>query len=493
VNDAAVGEDIQTNNLNLESSLMLYNRLTKIMNKVLIRLTVACAALLVIVGLMAVSSTARAQSYDLLLKGGHVIDPKNHINADRDVAIKDGKIALVATNIPSSEAKKVVDVSGLYVTPGIIDIHTHDFWGYDPRASYGGGYNAVQPDGFTFRAGVTTVVDAGSSGWITFPTFKNRVIDHTRVRVLAFLNIVSHGMVDHGGGWQQNERNFNPKMTAMMAERYPNIIVGVKTAHYRGGWRAADSAEKAANMAGIPIMVDFGGASPALSMKKLLFDVMTPGDIYTHCFAHLMHPGSSRGRQPVVNPYYKLKPFVKKAQKKGIVFDVGHGGGSFQFHTAIAAIKAGFEPNSISSDMHVGDINRGMLNMANLMSKFLNMGESLHDVIQQTTWHPAKEIHHTKLGNLSPGMPADIAVFSIQHGKFGFVDSYGAKMMGDKKLICQLTVKGGKIVYDLNGLANPLWKKVETKVPAYVMPDYNKVNRPPSAGHPTSTGTRTHY
>src|SRR5690242_9397668 len=217
-----------------------------------------------------------SQNYSIVIKGGHVIDPKNNIDEVMDVAIDSGKIKMVAKDINPANALQVVNAEGMYVTPGLIDIHTHDFWGTEPNHQYENGNLAIQPDGFTFRNGVTTIVDAGSSGWRTFPTFKEQTIDVSQTRVLAFLNIVGEGM---RGGYEQNENDMDPKMSALVARQYKNYIVGFKLAHYEGyDWAPTDRAVLAGNLAGgIPVMVDFGGSHPPLSIKELFLEHLRPG------------------------------------------------------------------------------------------------------------------------------------------------------------------------------------------------------------------------
>ncbi len=394
---------------------------------------------------------AFSQNYSIVIKGGHVIDPKNNIDEVMDVAIDSGKIKMVANNINASNALQVVNAEGMYVTPGLIDIHTHDFWGTEPNHQYENGNLAIQPDGFTFRNGVTTVVDAGSSGWRTFATFKAQTIDVSQTRVLAFLNIVGEGM---RGGYEQNENDMDPKMSALVARQYKNIIVGFKLAHYEGyDWTPVDRAVQAGNLAGgIPVMVDFGGSKPPLSIEELFLNHLRPGDIFTHCFAQI------NGREFIVDTTTnKIKPFVWEARKKGIMFDVGYGGISFSYSQAIPAIKEGFYPNSISTDLHVGSMNAAMKGMLITMSKFLAMGIDFKTLITESTWNPAKEINHEELGNLSVGSDADVAVISIREGKFGLFDYTGYKQETNKKLECQMTIRDGRIVYDLNGIANPIF------------------------------------
>jgi dihydroorotase len=392
-----------------------------------------------------------AQSYDIVIKGGHVIDPKNGIDAMMDIGVSGGKIALLSKDIDSKQGIQVVDAKGMYVTPGLIDIHTHDFYGTQPDHQYEDGNLGIAPDGYTFRNGVTTVVDAGSSGWRTFPAFKAQTIDNSKTRVLAFLNIVGEGM---RGGYEQNVNDMDPKMTALVAQKYKAIIVGIKLAHYSGhDWTPADRAVEAGTLAGgIPAMIDFGGSNPPLSIEELFMKHLRPGDIFTHCFGQL---GT---REYIVDlQTNKIKPFVYEARKRGIIFDVGYGGISFAYSQALPAAKEGFFPNSISTDLHVGSMNDAMKDMLTCMTKFLAMGMSLHDVIQASTSNPAKEIKHEELGNLSVGAEADLAVLNIREGKFGLYDYTGYKMETDKKLECELTIRAGKIVYDLNGIASPVY------------------------------------
>ncbi len=408
--------------------------------------------LLILLMLCLSTGIIKSQSYDIVIKGGHVIDPKNKIDAIMDLAINDGKIAMVAKDIDLTEGKKVINAKDMYVTPGIIDIHVHVFHGTKAGQDYMNGPNGVAPDGFTFRAGVTTVVDAGSSGWRTFPDFKKQTIDVSKTRVLAFLNIVGEGM--RGGPFEQNTKDMDARRTAEFAKNNPNEIVGIKLAHYNGHeWAPTDSAAEAGRLANIPLMVDFGGANPPLSIKKLFMVHLRPGDIFTHCYASLS------SREAMVDENGKVKPFIFDARKKGIIFDVGHGGGSFRWSQAIPAIEQGFLPDAISSDLHIGSMNGGMKDMANLMSKFLNLGLSVQDVILRSTWNPAKIIQRPELGNLSAGTEADVAIFNLRKGDFGFIDVGEEKIEGTQKLEAEMTIRAGKIVWDLNGLAANVIKK----------------------------------
>ena len=385
------------------------------------------------------------------MKGGHVIDPKNRIDTVMDIAITGNKISQVARNIPGSNAKKVIDVKGLYVTPGIIDMHVHVFNGTELDAYIANGLTSLPPDGFTFRAGVTTVVDAGSSGWRNFRLFKKQTIDRSQTRVLALLNIVGNGMTSRFE--EQDVTDMNPAQTANMIKKlFPDIIVGIKAAHFWGDFTQVDRAVEAGKLANVPVMVDFGEHDPPNSIEDLFMKHLRPGDIFTHTFSY-----GPANRETVVDENGKVKPFVFDAQKRGIIFDVGHGGGAFSWRQAVPSMQQGFRPNVISTDLHSESMNGGMKDLSNVMSKFLNMGMSLQDVILRTTWNPATVIKRPELGNLSVGSEADIAVFSVRKGDFGFVDIRRTKIKGTQKLETEMTIRAGKIVWDLNGISMPLW------------------------------------
>jgi len=311
-------------------------------------------------------SSLNAQQIDLLLKGGHVIDPKNNINSVQDVAIADGKVFQVAVNISTSNAEIVVDASGMYVVPGLIDIHSHNFFGTE-STYLSNGPEALPPDGFSFKAGVTTIVDVGGAGWRNFENFKSQTIDNSKTRVLSFLNIVGSGM--KGGVIEQNMNDMDAKLTALVTRQYPEYIVGVKLAHYSGvEWKPTETTVEAGRLADIPVMIDFGDNNPPLSIETLLMEKLRLGDILTHAYAHV------DGREPIVDDAGKLRDFILEAQERGIIFDVGHGGGSFVFEQAIPAIKQGLKPNTISTDLHTGSMNGAMRDQSNGMSKLMNIG-----------------------------------------------------------------------------------------------------------------------
>ena len=412
----------------------------------LYRMLTSIICLIIMIGL----KTTNAQQLDILLKGGHLIDPKNKIDARMDVGIADGKVAQVAADIPVRTAKKVVDIKGLYITPGLIDMHVHVFMGNDDTY-IANGPTSVAPDGFTFRAGVTTVVDAGSSGWRNFRQFKAQTIDRSQTRVLALVNIVGTGMV--GRFEEQDVSDMNPVMTAhMITQLFPDVIVGIKAAHYWGDFTQVDRAVEAGNLAKVPVMVDFGEHDPPNSIEALFMKHLRPGDIFTHTYSY----GPTK-RETVVDENGKVKPLIAEARKRGIIFDVGHGGGAFSWRQAVPAMQQGFAPDVISTDLHIQSMNGGMKDLANVLSKFINMGMTLQDAIARATWAPANVIDRKELGHLSIGADADIAVFNLRKGDFGFVDVRGMKLKGTQKLEAELTLRAGKIVWDLNGVSAPAW------------------------------------
>lgn len=405
--------------------------------------------------------SARAgRTYDLLLKGGHVIDPANSVNGIRDVAVVDTKITRVAESIPAEEATQTIDVSGHYVTPGLVDIHVHLFYSFLSTT-----VRSVIPDDHTFPSGVTTVVDAGTSGADNFEELLGlleRKPQRTRTRVLVFLNISRSGMVQG----ENDPRTFDVARAVASARKHADIIVGFKTAHYwtsrqydssHPPWASVESTIEAGRRAGLPVMIDFhprppSGGYPARSYRELILQRMRPGDIHTHCYAaHI----------PSIQADGTVNPDVRRAQQQGVIFDVGHGGGSFVYKHAAVAIKQGYLPNTISTDTHGGNTSNGkVVNMMNVMSKCLNLGLSLEDVICRSTTNPARAINRPQLGNLSVGSAADIAVIKLTRGKYGYVDTSGGKIIGDRKIECVMTIFEGSVVFDPSGLSMPLWQDI---------------------------------
>ncbi len=383
----------------------------------------------------------QAQKIDVLIKNGHVFDPKNDIDTIMDVAIVDGKILDVAFSINTENAKKVIDASGLYVSPGLIDLHTHVFVGSKTN-KFADGNNSLSPDDFSFKSGITTVVDAGTSGHENFPLFKTQVIDQSKTRVLTFLNIVSSGMT--GDDRQNDLEKMDADKAVAIINKYPEIIVGVKIGHYEGAnWAPFDRALEACYNTNRPLFVECH--LPQYSLKDQL-DRMRPGDIITHSFENI------KERASVVDENGIVLPIVTKAQQRGILFDVGHGGAGFWFNQAIPAFEQGLWPNSFGTDLHKFSMNAGMKNMLNIMSKYLNMGMPLKEVLKRGSWYPAKAIHRKDLGNIGKGAVADLVLLKIRKGTFGFVDAGRNKITGDRKFEAELTIRAGRVVWDLNGL-----------------------------------------
>jgi dihydroorotase len=406
-------------------------------------------------------SLAQVPQYDLLLKGGHVIDPANGVNESRDVAVKDGKVAALEKDIPGTRARKVVNVTGLYVTPGFLDIHVHIGHGGAPLDWFEPGAEShIPPLGILadtmLNSGVTTVVDAGSSGAHTFLREKREVMEHSKVRVLAFLNIVAAGM---NSGKEQDVSEMDPQLCAQTIKQYRDVIVGVKTAHYwtslpwdaeHPPWAAVDRAEECGKLANVPVMFDFWPRPPERSYADLILKKMRPGDIHTHVFAQQF---------PILESDGKLNPILLEARQRGVIFDVGHGQGSFWFRNAVPAVKQGFIPDSFSTDLHTGNLNGAVVDLITTMSKFLSMGVPLEDVVRRATVNSAREIHRQELGTLSVGRDADIAVVELRRGRFGYTDCGDARMTGNLKLVNVMTLRAGRILYDPTGVSRVEWEK----------------------------------
>ncbi len=390
-----------------------------------------------------------AQTYDLVLRGGHLIDPRNGIDGRMDVAVKDGRIAAVAPSIDPSQARRTLNVAGLYVTPGLIDLHVHVFHTTGIEDAWAGD-NSVQPDAFSFRTGVTTMVDAGSSGWRNFETLRHTVIDRARPRVLAMINIAGFGMISD----ITEQGDFDPKAVARLAAKHKDVVVGVKSAHYqKPDWESVDKAIEAGRMAGIPIMVDFGYFYRERPYWQLVTEKLRPGDISTHMF---------RGPVPWVDARGKLYDYVKRARARGVRFDVGHGGGSFVMRNAVPTIAQGFYPDTISTDLHTGSMNAGMQDMPTTMSKLLVMGMPLKEVIRASTWTAAQTIQREELGHMSVGAVADVAVLDVRNGDFAYADAYGARLEGKQRIEAQLTLREGRVVWNKNSIGGVDYRELKS-------------------------------
>jgi dihydroorotase len=407
--------------------------------------------------------------YDLLLQQGRIIDSRNQMDAIADLGIKDGKIVAVAPHLKSADALNSLDVSGYIVIPGIVDVHGHLYASAKDSPSYAQDIS-LYPDALTFRHGVTTIVDAGSSGWKNFEDFKSRVIDKSQTRVLAMINIVGEGM--RGTVFEDNLSDMDGEATGNLAKKYPGLIVGIKSAHFNGPeWKPYDQAVIAGNLANIPVMIDYGARRSERPISELFATHLRPGDIYTHMYSGL------RGEQDSVTGLASAGMLI--ARKRGIYMDVGHGNGSFLFTVANPLVRSGYVPDSISSDLHIESVNEQMKDILNVADKFLAMGESLPLVVAQLTWNPAREIKQTQLGNFSPGSVADVAVLSIVHGNFGFMDVANTRMSGHEKLVCELTIFNGKVIWDLNGISVDAWDAKARSVDVRLAPHWTRFSLAP--------------
>nr|MBA3888554.1 amidohydrolase family protein [Acidobacteriota bacterium] len=251
------------------------------------------------------------------------------------------------------------------------------------------------------------------------------------------------------GAVEQDLADMNPRLTAQRVREFPGVIVGIKTAHYRGPeWDAVDRSVEAGRLASVPVMVDFGTFGPDRPFEELVLERLRPGDIYTHQY---------RADVPMLDANGNVRAYLFEARKRGVLFDVGHGSGSFSFSQAVPAVAQGFLPDSLGTDLHTSSMTGGMKDMSNVMSKFLSMGMSLPDVVLRSTWNPARIINRSDLGHLSEGAVADVAVFRLLEGNFGFLDARLRRMTGSRKLECELTLREGRVVWDLNGIAGRPW------------------------------------
>lgn len=382
-------------------------------------------------------SVTTTTKYDLLLKGGRVIDPANSVDGVFDVAIAGRYVSSVEKDISPELARKVADVSGLVVTPGLIDLHAH-FYGY---------FAAVLPDAHCLSEGTTTAVDAGGAGHLTFDDFDRKIISKSKTNVFALINIAGEGMV---GLPEQDMDGMNVDLTTAKIDQRPDRIVGVKVAHYTGpGWQPLDRGVKAAENTNTYVMVD---QAPIKSRpnNEMLLEHLRPGDITTHCYGF---------DKPMIDSNDKVKPYFFEARERGVKFDVGHGAGSFSFRIAKNAIEQGFPPDTVSTDMHTASILSNQGTMPETMTKMLVLGMDLPDIIERSTWIPALTIGHPELGNIGQTAFADIAVLEIADGDFGLTDNGSGNRVypTGKRIVCQMTVRNGEVVWDKNGRSRDSW------------------------------------
>lgn len=389
-----------------------------------------------------------SEAPNLLLRGGRAIDPANLIDGPADVRLSGGAVVEVGPDLPPSSGETVLDVSGAVVTPGLIDMHVHCATSH-PRSTL-----SLDPHVQTFSAGVTTVVDAGTCGARDFDDFRTRVIDRARIRVLSFVNIVNSGM---GGEWEHDVTEMQPKLAAGMAAKHPDVVVGIKTAHYwtyqpfdeaHPAWAAVDAAIEAGDLSGLPMMADVVPWLPERPYERLVLEKLRPGDIHTHPFAQQF---------PVLNADGRVSDHLWRARERGVLFDLGHGAASFWFRNAVPAIRQGFPPDTISTDLHTGNVNGFVFDQLTTMNKILNAGMPLPEVIARATIEPARLIRRPALGSLTPGAQADVAVFALDEGSYSFVDCGRTVLHGNQRLRCLLTLRAGVPVFNPSGMGLPGW------------------------------------
>lgn len=373
-------------------------------------------------------------TYDLVLKGGHVIDPAQNIDAVMDVAFAGGKVAAIAKSLDTSAAKDVRDVSGKLVTPGLIDMHTHVYWG--------GTSLGIDAEDFCRKSAVTTAVDTGSAGPGNFAGFRKHVIEPSAVRILAYLHISHAGIFGFSNrimvGESENLALMDPETAVEVANANRDVIIGIKVRlgrHASGihGMAPFEHAIQVAEEASMPLMVHIDEPPPSYAE---VVSRLRSGDVLTHCFRPF--PNSP------VGPDGKVRPEVLAARQRGVLFDIGHGMGSFSFRTARAMLEAGFMPDTISSDIHALCINGPAFDQVTTLSKFLCLGVPLKEVIRASTENAARALSRPDLGTLKPGSAGDAAILSLDEGAFDYADVVGEHVLGDRKINARSVVLAGR-------------------------------------------------
>jgi len=370
--------------------------------------------------------------YDLLIKGGVVVDPSQGLNAARDIALSDGKVAAIEHSIDDGEAREVVDAAGLIVAPGLIDLHVHVFWGVS--------HFGIDPDITSLAKGVTTAVDAGSAGSATFPAFRRYVLQTAETRIYSLLNISAMGMIANEVGELEELRWAIVEDAVATGLNNPDYVVGIKARLSRqiAGEQDVEALNRAIEAAAAIngfVMIHVGDTKTPL---EELTAMLRPGDVVTHAF----HDRS----EGLLDDVGRVKPGIKEAQTRGVVFDVGHGAGSFAFDTAEKALADGFRPDNISSDLHIYNVEGPVHDQVSVLSKFMCLGLSLDDVIRLSTESASKVLGSTDaLGTLRVGAEGDVTLMRREEGDFTFTDSVGVSVQGRERLSHVLTVKDGRV------------------------------------------------
>ena len=371
-------------------------------------------------------------TYDLLIKGGTVVDPSQELNAMRDVALSGGKVAAIAESIAESEAREMVDATGLIVTPGLVDLHVHAYWG---ASDYG-----IEPDIGNIAKGVTTALDAGSAGAFTFPAFRKHVLERSDTRLYALLNISAMGMLSPKIGELEDLRWADVERAVETGRANRDYVLGIKAR--LGRVQAAENdvdalrrALEAAEALDSVVMIHIGDSKTPL---EELTAMLRPGDVVTHCFTGLPNG--------VLDDAGRVVAGVKEAQRRGVVFDVGHGAGSFSFDTAEKAISQGFMPGNISSDLHIYNIEGPVFDQVTTLSKFMHLGVSLYNVIRLSTETAAKTMGvGDRLGTLKVGAEGDVAILRLDEGNYTLTDSIDVSVEAHQRLSHVQTIRRGQV------------------------------------------------
>ena len=382
--------------------------------------------------------------FDLLVKNGTVIDPGQKIEGRYDIAISEGKIASLADEIPTSAARKIVDAEGQIVTPGLVDLHTHVYWGVTRTG--------LNPDLTSLPRGVTTVLDCGSSGCANFLGLRRFIIERSRTRIFALLHLSSIGLATPSGVTELEDfRNIDYDGAVEVAKQNPDVVLGMKirlgvppvSVVGRHGALALRLAVEAAEDMGGFLMVHPKGIYPGVLIRDVL-RILRKGDVLTH-FLHPQYSGLPQ--VTIFDEEGKLLPEMWDAKKRGVVFDVGHGSGSLSFENAMKALGEGFEPTTISTDLFTTNVNGPVYDLPTTMSKFLNLGLSLEKVVEMTTSGPAQVLgKHEEIGTLRPGVVADVAVFTMEEGAFTFRDVRHQSLVGNRRLVPNVVIRAGEVV-----------------------------------------------
>jgi dihydroorotase len=367
--------------------------------------------------------------YDLLVRNGHVIDPATGLDEPADIALSDGRIAMVAPALDPAQARAVIDAAGLYVTPGLVDLHTHIYWGVT--------YWGIEADPVAARSGVTTWLDVGSAGAYSFPGFREFIAERARARIFCLLNVSAIGLI--APTWELSNLDYcDVGLAAQTIEENRDLILGIKARidsnTTRGvGIRPLELARELADRVRLPLMVHISSGPPSMDA---IAELLRPGDILTHCFTGGSHRMLTEGG--------RIAPLAAELQRRGVLLDIGHGAGSFSYQVAEAALAEGILPDVISSDIHQLSVQGPMFDLPTTLSKFLNLGMALPEVIDRATRRPAAAMGRPDLGTLRVGAPGDIAIFRLEQGEFTFHDVAMDARPGDRRLVCTETLVDGR-------------------------------------------------